>query len=418
MSSSCRRRYVALGAGALLGLTAGAGADNWEFLPRVELGGTYSDNFRLADIPDQELEVYGPYLDAQLAMDFISQTSKLDITPRIRSDYYPTDHTDQSTDGYLDIDGEHRTLRSDLTGVLQFSDEQIFYSDYLPATFPGLALGQASTAPSGHITVSTRQTLVRAVPEYKYDFTQRTHLDLNADVEHASYQQSQVEQIGYSSYTGSAGVGFDVSPRSVFTVTGVGTHFAPQAGGNNTNDYGAQGEWDLQESQIAKFYARVGVERSEAQTPTVGTVSNNGVTGGVGVDLRYQVTEVTIDALRSLIPTSEGVVMTDQELRFRVLHAFYPKFSGFLGVRGMRLSGTSGQAALRVTSENYVTAEAGVDYQITQNYRIEGAYDFAWQQFPDTPTATSNAVRLAVIYQPLSRYEPLPEFTGIPPQER
>jgi hypothetical protein len=418
MSWSCRRLYVALGAGALFGLTTGAGADNWEFLPRVELGGTYSDNFRLADIPDQELEVYGPYLDAQLAMDFISQTSKLDITPRIRSDYYPTDHTDQSTDGYLDIDGEHRTLRSDLTGVLQFSDEQIFYSDYLPATFPGLALGQAATAPSGHITVSTRQKLVRAVPEYKYDFTQRTHLDLNADVEHASYQQSQVEQIGYSSYTGSAGVGFDVSPRSVFTVTGLGTHFAPQAGGNTTNDYGAQGEWDLQETQIAKFYARVGVERSEAQTQTAGTVSNNGLTGGVGVDLRYQVTEVTIDALRSLIPTSEGVVMTDQELRFRVLHAFYPQFSGFLGVRGMRLSGASGQAALRVTSENYATAEAGVDYQITQNYRLEGAYDFAWQQFPDTPTATSNAVRLAVIYQPLSRYEPLPEFTGIPPQER
>ncbi len=418
MSWSCRRLYAVLGAGALFGLTAGAGADNWEFLPRVEVGGTYSDNYRLADIPHQELEVYGPYIDAQLAMDFISQTSKLDITPRIRSDYFATDHTDQSTDGYLDIDGEHRTLRSDLTGVLQYSDEQIFYSDYLPATFPGLALGQASTAPSGHITVSTRQELVRAVPEYKYDLTQRAHLDLNADVEHASYQQSQVEQIGYSSYTGSAGVGFDVSPRSVFTVTGLGTHFAPQAGGNNTNDYGAQGEWDLQQSQIAKFYARLGVERSEAQTQTAGTVSSNGVTGGVGVDLRYQVTEVTIDALRSLIPTSEGVVMTDQELRFRVLHAFYPKFSGFLGLRGMRLSGTSGQAALRVTAENYATAEAGVDYQITQNYRIEGAYDFAWQQFPDTPTATSNAVRLAVIYQPLSRYEPLPEFTGIPPQER
>jgi hypothetical protein len=418
MSSSCRRLYVALGAGALLGLTAGAGADNWELLPRVEVGGTWSDNYRLADIPDQELEVYGPYIDAALAADFVSQTSKLDITPRVRWDEFPTDHTDQSTDGYLDIDGEHKTLRSDLTGVLQFSDEQIFYSDYLPATFPGLALGQASTAPSGHITVSTRQKLERAVPEYKYDFTQRVHLDLNADVEHASYQQSEVEQIGYSSYSGGAGVGFDVSPRSVFTVTGLGTHFDPETGGNTTNDYGVQGEWDLQETQIAKFYARVGVERSEAQTAAVGTVSNNGVTGGVGVDLRYQVTEVTIDALRSLIPTSEGVVMTDQEVRFRVLRAFYPRFSGFLGVRGMRLSGTSGQAALRVTAENYATAEAGVDYQVSQNYRVECAYDFAWQQFPDSPTATSNAVRVAVIYQPLSRYEPLPEFTGIPPQER
>jgi hypothetical protein len=361
--------------------------------------------------------VYGPYIDAQLAMDYLTQTSKFDIVPRIHSNYFPTDHADQSTDGFLDMDGETKTLRSDLLGVLQFSDQEVFYSDYLPATFPGLALGQASTAPSGRITVTTRQKLVRAAPEYKYDMTQRTHLDLNADVEHASYQQSQVEQIGYTSYTGSAGVGFDVSQRSVFTVTGLGTHFAPQAGGNNTNDYGAQAEWDLQQSQIAKFYARVGVERSQAKT-MIGTVDNNGVTGGIGVDLRYQVTEVTIDLLRSLIPTSQGVMMTDQELRFRVLHAFYPKFSGYVGARGMRLSGSASQTALTVSSQDYATAEVGVDYQITESYRIEAAYDYSWQRFSGTPTARSNAGRLAIIYQPLSRYEPLPEFTGIPPQER
>ncbi|MGH8298553.1 MAG: hypothetical protein ACRES6_04615 [Steroidobacteraceae bacterium] len=417
MSSSCRRLYVVLGAGALLGLTTGAHADNWEFLPRLEAGGIWNDNYRLTDIPDQELQVYGPYIDAQLSMDLLSPTSKLDIVPRVHATYFPTDHTDSSTDGYLDIDGEHKTLRSDFAGVLQYSDEEVFYSDYLPATFPGLALGQATTAPSGRITVSTRQQLLRAAPDYKYDLTQRMHLDLNADVEHASYTQSEIEQIGYTSYTGNAGLGFDVSPRSVLTVTALGTHFVPQAGGDTTNDYGAQAEWDLQSSQIAKFYARVGVDRTQAQTG-LGTISSNGVTGGVGVDLRYQITEVTIDALRSLIPTSQGVVMTDQELRFRVLHAFYPRFSGFIGARGMRWSGASGETPLAVTSENYAVGEVGVDFQITESYRIESAYDYTWQQFPGTPASTSNAVRVSIIYQPLSRFEPLPEFTGIPPQER
>jgi len=418
MSSSYRRLYAVLGAGALIGLAPASRAGNWELLPRLEAGGMWNDNYRLAELPGQQLDVYGPYLDAQLAMDLLTPTSKLDIVPRVRWDNFPTDHADQSTDGFLDIDGDSKGQRSEILGVLQFSDQEVFYSDYLPATFPGLALGQATTAPSGRITETTRQKLLRAAPEYKYDLTQRAHLDLNADVEHATYEQSVVEQIPYTSYTGSAGIGFDVSQRSVVTVTGLGTHFAPGTGGNNTNDYGAQAEWDLRQSQIALFYARLGVERSEAQTATAGTVGNTGVTGGVGVDLRYQVTEVTADLVRSLIPTSQGVVMTDQELRFRILHAFYPKFSGFVGARGMRLSGAADQAVLAVTSEDYVTAEAGVDYQITENYRVEGAYDYAWQRFPGTPTATSNAIRLAIIYQPLSRYEPLPEFTGIPPQER
>lgn len=433
MSSSSRRLYVALGAGALLGLLPRAHADNWEFLPRIEGGGTYNDNYRLADTPAGKQRVYGPYIDAQLSMDLLSQTSKLDIVPRVHSTFFPTDHADESTDGYLDIDGEHKTLRSDLTGIAQYSNQTVIYSELPPATFPGVALGQPTAGVSGRVSVRNRQTFERAAPAFRYDMTQRAHLNLNADVQHASYDRSEIQQIGYTNYTGMAGIGYDVSPRSVLTLTGIGAHFVPQAGGgNNANTYGVQLEWDWRESQIAHFYARLGANRNQTQMTTVSTttsgprgntittvtttsrIDTNGVNGGIGVDLRYQITEITIDALRSLIPSSQGAVLEDDELRFRALHAFAPRFSGFLGARAMRLRGLSSQSGFVVNGEDYATAEAGFDYQITQSYRIEGAYDFIWQRFPGTPTASSNAVRLAVIYQPLSRYEPLPEFTGIP----
>ncbi|HEV7139019.1 MAG TPA: hypothetical protein VGN43_20465, partial [Steroidobacteraceae bacterium] len=199
--------------------------------------------------------------------------------------------------------------------------------------------------------------------------------------------------------------------------------------------YGVQAEWDLRQSQIAHFYARLGVNRSNTQvtttstiisgprgrtvTPvtTTNTVNTTGVNGGIGVDLRYQVTEITVDLLRALTPSSQGAVLEDEELRFRVLHAFQPRLSGFMGVRGMRLRGLSNRYGVTVEGEDYVTAETGFDYQITERYRIEGAYDYIWQRFPGTPNASSNAVRLSIIYQPLSRYEPLPELNGIP-QER
>jgi hypothetical protein len=198
-------------------------------------------------------------------------------------------------------------------------------------------------------------------------------------------------------------------------------------------------EWDLVRSQIAHFYARLGDNRSRSdvtttttvttppirrglpptvtQVTTSGVVTTNGVTGGVGVELRYQITEVTVDFLRSLSPSDVGAQVVHNELRFRVLHAFAPRFSGFLGVRGVRLRSSSSHAGLTVTGEDYLTAESGLDYQITQSFRVEAKYDFIWQRFQGTPSASSNAVGLAVIYQPLSRYEPLPEFTGIP-QER
>ena len=434
------RLYIAIGAGALIGLgPAASRAENWELLPRIEFGGTYNNNYRMANTSAQELQVYGPYLDAQLDMQLVSPTSKLQIVPRVRSDYFPTDHADQSTDGFLDIDWDTKTLRSDFSGVATYANETVIMSELLPATFPGVGLGQVVGGESGIVSFHDREQLAHVAPDYTYDFTQRTHLNLQAAYDRASFSQSQIQQVGYDNYSGQAGILFNVSQLSTLSLNGVGSRFVPQEGSGATTTYGANVEWDLVHSQIAHFYARLGDNRSRSdvtttttvttppvrrglpptvtQMTTSGTVTTNGVTGGVGVELRYQVTEVTLDFLRALSPSDVGAQVVNTEARFRVLHAFAPRFSGFLAVRGIRLRGSSAHAGLTITGEDYVTAESGVDYQITQSFRVEAKYDFMWQRFQGTPSASSNAVGLAIIYQPLSRYEPLPEFTGIP-QER
>ncbi|HEV2269452.1 MAG TPA: hypothetical protein VGR92_08345 [Steroidobacteraceae bacterium] len=438
MSSSCRRLYMALGAGALIGLGPGySNADNWEVLPRIETGGTYNNNYRMADTSAQELAVYGPYIDMSFDAEYVSQVSKFQIIPRVRSDYFPTDHADRSTDGYLDLDWDYTTQRSHFNFIATYANETVIYSELLPAAFPGVALGQVVGGESGIVSFHDREQLVHVAPNFTYDFTQRTHLNLQAAYDHASFNESQVPQIGYDNYSGQAGLAFNVSQLSTLSLNAVGSRFQPQSGGLDTTTYGVNVQWDWVRSQIAHFYARVGDNRSKASTggtvtvtqfsgvpgvpPTVtqvtttgSDVTTNGVTGGIGVDLRYQVTEVTIDFLRALSPSDEGAQVVSDEGRIRVLHAFEPRFSGFLAARGIRLRGSSGQPGLSITGEDYVAAEAGVDYQFTESFRVETKYDFIYQRFQGTPSATSNAVGLAFIYQPLSRFEPLPEFTGIP----
>ena len=440
MSSSCRRIYMALGAGALIGLGPGSsGAANWEVLPRVELGGNYNNNYRMANTAAEELEVYGPYLDLSFDAQYVSPVSKFQIVPRVRSDYYPTDHTDQSTDGYLDLDWDYTTQRSHFNAIATYANETVISSELLPASFPGVALGQVVGGESGLVSFHDREQLVHVQPNFTYDFTQRTHLNLQGAYDHASFNESRIQQVGYDNYSGQAGLVFNVSQLSTVSVNGVGARFQPQSGGHDTTTYGVNVEWNLVQSQIAHFYARVGDNRSKADTtstttvttpsgtlgvpPTVtqvttnSQVTTNGVTGGIGVDLRYQVTEVTIDLLRALSPSDAGAQVVSDEARFRVLHAFAPRFSGFFAARGIRLRGASSQPGLGITGEDYVAAETGFDYQFTESFRVQAKYDFIYQRFQGTPSATSNAAGLAFIYQPLSRYEPLPEFTGIP-QER
>jgi hypothetical protein len=445
MSSSCRKLYVALGAGALLGAGGGAAAANWDFVPRLEFGGTYNDNYRMANNSADKVMVYGPYIDASLDALLASPTSKLEFVPRVRSDDYPTDHADQSTDGYLDIDWDTRTQRSDFNGVATYSNQSVIYSELLPAAFPGVTLGQPASGVSGLVSFRNREQMEHVAPDFTYDFTQRTHLDLEAMYERATFQSASVvqgaslAQVGYDDYSGQAGLLFNVSPLSTLSVNAVGMRFAPQEGGHDTTTYGVNLEWNLTESQITHFYARIGDNRSRAdvsttttvttpplrrglppsvtQVTTAGTVTSNGVTGGVGMELRYQITEVTLDFVRSLSPSDLGAEVIGDELRFRVLHAFRPRVSGFFAARGLRIRGSSGQGALAVSGEDYATAEAGLTYQFTQSFRVQANYTYIWQRYPGTPAATSNGVALAFIYQPLSRYEPLPQLTGIP-QER
>lgn len=455
MSSSCRRLYVALGAGALIGIGHGAAADNWEVLPRVELGGTYNDNYRLGNTSADELRVYGPYIDAALDAQLVSPTSKFQIVPRVRSNDFPSDHADQSTDGYLDLDWDTRTQRSDFTGVASYANESVIYSELLPANFAGVALGQVVGGESGLVSFRNREQHEHLAPIFTYDFTQRTHLNLQGTYDHASFSTQQggaqnqatttpittgttgaIAQVGYQNYGGQAGLIFNVTQLSTLSVNGVASRFVPAEGSNDTNTYGVNVQWDVVQSQIVHFYARLGDNRSKASvtrtttitTPavrpglppvvtdvtTAGSVTTNGVTGGAGVELRYQVTELTLDFLRALSPSDVGAQVVSNEARFRVLHAFAPRFSGFFAARGIQIRGSSSQAGLAINGEDYFTTEGGFDYQFTQTVRLEAKYDFIWQRFQGTPSASSNAVAVSFIYQPLSRYEPLPEFSGIP----
>lgn len=413
MSSSYRRLYAVLGAGALIGLTAEAPAENWNFLPRIEVGGTYNDNFRLAQDSADKAAVYGPYIDASFNASLLSQLSKLEIVPRVHSTYFPSDTADESTDGYLDIDGEHKTLKSDYTLQAHYANESVIYSELLPATFPGVALGQVVGGTSGRVATRNRRQLEQVTPAFTHDLTQRSHLDLEGKFDHATFSKSQLQQVGFTNYGGMAGWHYDVTPREDIRINGIASRFLPERGGHDTNRYGAEFQWDTQPTEIMRFYARVGAQRTEAKT-SVGTIGATGVTGGAGVVWNYPLTQVVLDVLRGISPSSAGAEVTDDEVRFRLLHAFRPRFSGYVAFRGVRLRGASSQLALAVQGEDYVAAESGVEYQITESYRIALAYDYIWQRFQGEANAASNAARLALIYQPLNRFEPLPEFTGIP----
>jgi hypothetical protein len=415
MSSSSRSRAARCAAVAAALAAAGTvDAANWDYNPRLELSGLYNDNFRLAEDAAGKVKAEGAILDAQLAMRSLSPTNELSFTPHIRSSFYPDDHDDQSTDGYFDIKGEHKTQKADLAIVGQYANESVIYSDLLPANFNGVGLGEIVGTGSNRVTVTDRRQFERVAPSMTYDFTTREHFLANLEYQNASFSKNDVlQQIGYKNYDGSVGMGFDVTQRSNVAVTVDAARFLPDLGDGDTTSYGLSSQWNWRRTQVQRFYVRAGVERSRADVGT-GTVSNTSFVGGAGVSWTYQVTQYVADFVRGVSPSSSGAVVNHSEARFRAIRAFTPRLSGDIGVRALRLRG----AALLVQGSDYAAATAGFQFQATRNYRIAGEYDYTWLRFENEPRANSNAVTLSIIYQPLSRFEPLPDLNGLPPTRR
>ncbi len=433
---SLSSRNGALLAGALLaGVLAAPGkarASNWEFEPRVEVGGLYNDNYRLIEHNQPEVQAYGLLADLAMGFSLIDQRSELDIVPRVHSTWFPDDHEDQSTDGFLNIAGNYKTQKATYGGSFSYANETVLSSELLTADFPGVGLGQVQGEPNGRVIFHNRRQLEQVAPNMTYDFNPRWHLKLNAMFENASYSnnivstpgQPQYVQIGFKDVFGSGGLQYDITQRQDLVFSLIGARFMPDratvpgtgAVNSTTSDtdrIGLEAQWDAKPSATMQTYVRFGINQVHANTAVAGVIDKTLPVGGAGVIWTYQLSQYVIDAVRDLSPSSAGAIVEHDELRFRFLRALQPRLFGVLAARGVRVRGAS-QTILGVQGSDYVTASAALQYQLTQNYRLAGEYVYTWQHFQGEAYAASNGITVSVIWEPRSRYKPLPNYNALP----
>jgi len=416
-------------------------AGNWDFEPRIELGGEYNDNYRLAESGTPKIPAYGALADVAMGFVLIDQRSELDIVPRIHSSFFPDDHEDQSTDGYLNIGGNYHFLRGTLSGTASYANETVISSELLPADFAGVSLGQVIGEGTGRISIHNRRQLEQVAPKFTFDLTPRYHLVTDAVIEAASYsnnlsgsagltaaQQAEYVQVGFKNFYGSAGLQYDITQRQDIIWRLLGSEFMPDhatvlgtgptatpinSDSTNTERYGAEAQWDTKPNDVMQTYVRLGINEVHADTAVDGVINKTLLVGGAGVVWTYQLSQYIIDAVRDLSPSAAGAVIQQDEVRGRMMRALQPRLYAVLAARYVRVRGAS-QTILGVQGSDYAAASVGLQYQITPNYRLATEYDYTWQKFEGEPYAASNGISVSVIWQPQSRYRPIPNYNALP----
>jgi len=384
-------------------------ATSWTYDPRIEVGGTYDDNYLLGEAPADQIAVAGPFVNAAVDLHGATPRNDFVLTPQVHATLFPGHSDEQSTDGYLNAIDTYNTLRTRSVIRGAYANQTIAAADFLPASFPGVELGQPVISGSGIVVKLERQQSFHFDPATSIRFSDRGHLDLSADYYKAWFSQSLVGQVGFQSAAGTVGVGYEASQRSDVSLRGSFTDFLPQGDVPGARHAGLDGEWDYRESSIMHLYMRAGV----GATRGTNVVTNTQVTltdfeGGIGAQWTYQVTDIVVDLLRTAVPSSFGVLVNQDELRFRVTRRFSPMLAGFFALRGLRTAQAE-HGATNVPDRNYATGSAGLEWRLTRNYSLEASYTYAWQKYQNDPLhASANTIGVSIVYEP-HRFDRAPQ---------
>ena len=376
-----------------------ADAADWRFEPRVELGGVYDDNYGLSSVSADELEVYGPLADLQLALIRRSPLDDLSLVPRFNATYFPDAKESDYENYFLDARWAHRgeRLRSDLRG--SYAHQTVFESEFTGTDIEG-DLGDPGTGDTGRVTVRDSMDLVEVRERLTYRMTERWTIDGVVGYRAADYDETESgDRVDYESFQGSAGVGWVVSPTSTVSVQVAAGRFEPDPG-EISESYGAAVEWrkDLSESQ--RMYVRGGIANTDTERGAgLSSTSDTSFAGGVGADWTYEVTHVFVDLTATLEPSGIGNVVHRDQLRLSVARELSPRWSLLAGARVIREESLGDEPG--IDDREYAAGSLGLEWRVSRQFAIKANYELQWQEYQDEPSdAVSNHVQLSVIYEP------------------
>jgi hypothetical protein len=375
-------------------------AADWELNPAIEAGYLYDDNYRLTP-PGTEVEVQGPLLDAQLEMRARNPSGEFSFTPRVRATYFPDQRELDATDYFGDLYWLHRGQRLETEIRAEGSQQDVVNSEQPDAEVPGDAnLGEADLGDSGRVLVANRRTRVALRPDFSYELSQRRSLEFGANVADVSYEEViPGAQVDYRYGDISAGLVTHLTPTSSLTARLRGAQYEIDLQGDSTS-FGAELQWDTRSAADTRTFLRGGAQRVDFED---GGSATAWLAGG-GVSLVRGRNQLFADVVRSVGPSSAGIVIARDQLRFRWTRDLTPRLSFLVGVRGTHDEDVnSDQAVFRPRS--YATGDIGLRWRWLEEFSLRIAADYTWQEFEDalTEDASSSGAVISILYEPLQR---------------
>jgi hypothetical protein len=375
-------------------------ATDYEVNPRVELAGGYNDNLNLGTSSNEIAAADGMAV-ARVELLAKEPNWQWRATPEVRGTWY-ADHASYNSNGEaLYLDGMRSGQRYGLD-LFAFGASQSLITNYLPTANISSGLGTSQPGTTLATPASIRQNLGYVRPSYELDMTQRSRLELNLEYSDVTYTQQIQGYANYRDFGGAAGWVLKATPTGSITLRAAGAGFQPDVG-RAADTYRLDVQWDGKFSETKHYYLRVGGARTNLSGSLAGEAaassSTSTVTGGVGAQWTYTLTEIFVDLTRDVEPTGQGYPVNRDQLRLRVARRFTQRLAGFLGAQAIHDDPVPGSVAPTVQAQRYNYSTVGFEWRFVRGFSVIGAYNFTDYHNGES-TAQANAVRLSLVYEP------------------
>jgi hypothetical protein len=377
---------------AALAAAGSATAANWEVAPRVEAGYRYSDNYHLGP-PGTEVEVSGAEADAAVTFRTLDPRTQVEITPRVEGTYFPDEDGENLANYYLDASILDTTPRRRMGVATKLAREDVTRSELPGGSEGGGDLGNPVQGDSGRFIQHNWRNFGSIAPFFRYDFTQRQVVELNAQYVRADFEtQLEGAQRDWSEADVSAGWGYRVSERSTVMLRGLASRYETVF---DTDAYGAYLQWDTRFSETSRAYVRLGAQQTE---PELGQSDTN-VLAGVGGSWNTLRNTLFLDLTRTVEPVSAGTVVERYQLRMQINHEVSPRVSLVLAARGSHDKDIAEPSTL--PTRKYAAAEGGFEWRVLRNFAVTATYGYRWQEYADELSDRSaNTFLIGLVYEP------------------
>jgi hypothetical protein len=387
---------------SLLGtaLTPAYAAD-WSYEPRVALSAEYDDNNRMTTVSGEEVEVYGPKLDARLVMRGSTPQTTFTLTPQVVFTKYIEGDEDDLENYYLRMGLDHQAERMSAFLNARYTSVVTVGRFFPSGAGEDPVLGEPDPGENVPSVASVnREDRFAVAPGVTFEITQRQVLELGAEYLDVAFDEQLPGDVDYDDISLYANYRFRTSEMSTLALLTTFEKYDP-VDDDPTDYYSLSGEWARNWSETTKAYVRAGASFVDSNSVTGGSNSgsSSGFSGGVGVEWTYQVTRLFADVNQYLDPNSEGQLVNRTQLRMGVARDLSQKTILTFGLRGINDDAPPGDNTFR--GQKYVAADVGFRWLMARQWALFGGYTYRWKDREDAAdSATANALSLGVAWQP------------------